>query len=101
MIKYVVVRLTNDKQANSFHIYSKTSGNKDTMVNYMESLKSKYSADTQWKVMTEEQAMKKWKEYRVWYEKYEDARWERAMKRIERKSLADRGWITENLMSHA
>ena len=79
MIKYVVVRLTNDKQANSFHIYSKTSGNKDTMVNYMESLKSKYSADTQWKVMTEEQAMK----------------------RIERKSLADRGWITENLMSHA
>lgn len=101
MSQYVVVRLTNDKQRDSFHIYSKTSSKKETMIAYMETLKKKYPNDTTWRVMTDEQAQKKRKEYRIWYEKYDEARWDRAMKNIERKSLADRGWIKQNLMSRA
>ena len=95
MIKYVAVRFTNDKSVSSFHIYSKTSGNKDTIIKYVKELEKTYEnhKGTQFRVMTKETADRKYKEYQEWFEKYDLARWERNAKRVKLESLRERGWI--------
>ena len=74
--KYCVVRFYKPTKNvigaydhSNFHIYSQMSGNKKAIEKYAEELKQKQSYQSscyQWKVMTEEIAMKKQHEYLNW-----------------------------------
>ena len=70
--QYVVVRFYKGNWSrNNFHIYSMTTTNREKVVEYAKTLVKKYPSNYEWRVMTTEDANKKYKEYREWLRKYE------------------------------
>lgn len=78
MAIYAVVRLDNNKEFNSCHIYSKQTSNLGVMKAYYKEIKTKYP-HCKVALVTRERAKEIEKEYRKWLDKYLNNMWNRVM----------------------
>lgn len=92
MTIYAVVKIDNVPDKCACIVYSKQSSNLEKMKEYKTEIVKKYPS-SKVALVTREKAKEIQKQYAVWFEKYDLARWEKAYKSAIKKSLQERGFL--------
>lgn len=81
---YAVVRIDNNEEWNSCHVYSKQTSNLEIMKDYVKEIAKKFPTCKVY-LTSRENAKKIHKQFSEWYKKQEQLRWEIAFQNALRK----------------